>query len=144
MLYIHRPADTSLMTHQTSVKGPRRSPSVHAEKMELDEVCGMPILLNVEVDTCEVQYATVCRKPVHHDACDAKKMSTLRPKGAHIVSVVVDTAGGCFVYTDRSTVHAKLFVMKPSYTLDGVLPPDSVLHAFLFTQQGWCGEYGPV
>jgi len=95
----------------------------------------MPILLNVEVDTCEVRYATVCRKPVHHDACDAKRMSTLRPEGAHIVSVVVDSAGGCFVYTDRSTVDAKLFVMKPSYALDGVLPPDSVVHAFLFTNK---------
>jgi len=99
--------------------------------MELDEVCGMPILFNVEVDTCEVRYAKVARKPVHHDACDAKRMSTLRPEGAHIISVVVDSAGGCFVYT----VDANMFVMKPSYALDGVLPPDSVVHAFLFTNK---------
>jgi len=110
--------------------------------MEFDEVCGMPIMLNVEVDTCELKYATVCRKPVHHNACDAKTMSTLHPEGAHIVSVAVDTAGGCFVYTESGTVHANMFVMKPLYALDSILPPDSVVHAFLFTNKAGAVNLG--
>jgi len=101
--------------------------------MELDHICGMPILLNTDVDTSEVRYATVCARPVHHTPSSAKAMATLRPAGAHIVSVIVDSAGGCFVYTERSPCGANLFAMKPAYALGDILPADSVVHAFLFT-----------
>jgi len=50
------------MPGEMSIKGPRRSPSVYADTMELDHICGMLILLNTDVDTSEVRYATVCAR----------------------------------------------------------------------------------
>ena len=121
------------MPGEMSIKGPRRSLSLYADTMELDHICGMPILLNTDVDTSEVRYATVCARPVHHTPSSAQAMATLRPAGARIVSVIVDAAGGCFVYTQGSPGDANLFAMKPAYALSDILPADSVVHAFLFT-----------
>lgn len=61
-----------------------------------------------------------------HTRFDTERPATLLPVGAQILGLFVDSAGNTFAYSDE------LYTTKLEYSLRGVVPNDSVVHAFLF------------
>ena len=61
-----------------------------------------------------------------HTRFDTQRPATLLPVGAQILGFFVDSAGNTFAYTDD------LYTTKLEYSLRGVVPNDSVVHALLF------------
>lgn len=61
-----------------------------------------------------------------HTRFDTERPATLLPIDAHILGLFVDGAGNTFAYADD------LYTTKMEYSLRGVVPNDSVVHAFLF------------
>jgi hypothetical protein len=61
-----------------------------------------------------------------HTRFDAERPATLLPVDAQILGLFVDGTGNTFAYTDD------LYTTKMEYSLRGIVPNDSVVHAFLF------------
>jgi hypothetical protein len=71
-----------------------------------------------------------------HTRLDAESPATLLPLNARIVGFFVDTSGNTFVYTDG------LYTAKLEYSLRGILPPDSVVYAFVFRNKQGQAQLG--
>jgi hypothetical protein len=71
-----------------------------------------------------------------HTRFDAENPATLLPVDASIVGFFVDASGNTFVYTDG------LYTAKLEYSLRGILPPDSVVYAFVFRNAQGLAQLG--
>lgn len=75
---------------------------------------------------------------VEHDnlACSAPEIlciGTLRPAHSMVVTCVVDELGGTYVHIPT---HDSLFFIRPSFDLRQNVPKSSVVHAFVFVNNG--------
>ena len=61
-----------------------------------------------------------------HTRYDTERPATLLPRDAQILGLFVDSASNTFAYADQ------LYTAKLEYSLRGIVPNDSVVHAFLF------------
>ena len=61
-----------------------------------------------------------------HTRYDTERPATLLPRDTQILGLFVDSAGNTFAYADD------LYTTKLEYSLRGIVPNDSVVHAFLF------------
>jgi len=107
----------------------------------INALCGARVSLNIPFDWRSVRYpelsgCAVARaqpdstQPMPHDFLAA----TIVPDDALLVTLVVCEGGATFV---RSQHGQDLFAMaRPEYCMRGIVPDDSVLHAFVYTDRG--------
>ena len=100
----------------------------------LDHIQGVEISILTDVfghehaHQCTVQQNfTVDTEELEHSRFDVEKPSTILPKHARFVCLIVDKKGNTFVSTD------KMYTAKMHYSLRSIVPNDSVLHALVFT-----------
>lgn len=78
-------------------------------------------------DQCTVQQKfTAEAEELEHSRFDIEKPSTILPKHARFICLIVDKKGNTFVSSD------KMYTAKIHYSLRSIIPNDSVLHALVF------------
>jgi len=110
------------------------------EAARLNELCGARVTINVGMPWSEVRYPQVSETPVRREAYDSARpmpedffAASVVPQCALLVTLLVTAEGATFVDTHER--EGVLFMARPRYQLRNIVPPDSVVHGFMYTDR---------
>lgn len=110
------------------------------EAAHLHALCGARITINVPMKWAEVRYPRVSATAVVRDPyCSERPVpedfaaSSVMPEHALLVSLLVLEGGVTFVDTHQR--DGELFMARPDFSLRGIVPDDSVVHAFIYSDR---------
>jgi len=110
------------------------------EAAHLHALCGTRVTINVPMKWAEVRYPRVSETAVARDPYSSERpvpedfvASSVMPEHAILVSLIVLEDGVTFVDThERDGV---LFMARPDFNLRGIVPADSVVHGFMYSDR---------
>jgi len=110
------------------------------EAARLNELCGARVTINVGMPWSEVRYPRVSETPIRREVYNSARpmpedffAASVVPEDALLVTLLVTAEGATFVDTHRC--DGVLFMARPRYQLRNIVPPDSVVHAFMYTDR---------
>ena len=103
-----------------------------------NELCGTQIIFTRAALQHHANILPSYPHVVEHDPGASKEtevqcIGTLRPTHSFIVTCVVDELGGTYVHIPT---HDSLFSMRPAFDLRQSVPKNSVVHAFVYVNDG--------
>ena len=110
------------------------------EAARLNELCGARVTINVEMPWSCVRYPHVSQTPIRREAYDSARpvpedffAASVVPDAAMLVTLLVTAEGATFVDTHQK--EGVLFMVRPRYQLRSIVPPDTIVHGFMYADR---------
>ena len=124
--------------HRASMHVTERPPADSlARAALLHALCGAKVTMNVPMQWREVRYPLLSPTPLWRAEYSVDRpvpedffAACVLPEHSMLVSMLVCRNGATFVYTHER--EGVLFTARPQYSLRGIVPDDSVVHAFVY------------
>ena len=110
------------------------------EAARLNELCGARVTINVEMPWSCVRYPHVSQTPIRREAYDSARpvpedffAASVVQDAAMLVTLLVTAEGATFVDTHQK--EGVLFMVRPRYQLRSIVPPDTIVHGFMYADR---------